>query len=327
MYASPVRASEQNLYCIPKAPIPFDTIHLDHFGPLPSLTNKKKHILAVIDAFTKHVKLFAVNSTSTKEVILSLERYFSFYSQPRRIITDRGTCFTSLEFAEFLVKNNIEHTKVATASAQANGQIERVNRILKASLGKLSNPINHADWSQKFLHVEYAMNNSTHATTKETPSTLLFGIEQRGQIVDELWEYLASNELPSEPVDLVSKRSAADEKSRKTQKYQEERRRKFCKPTKQFEVGDYVAMRNVDTVIGSNKKLIPRYRGPYVIHKDLGHDRYVLRDVEGCQFTQLPYDGVVEANKIHRWVPPCEVKSDDCQSSESDTESEDEEEF
>lgn len=47
MYAAPVRISEQNLYSIPKRPIPFDTIcvHLDHFGSLPSLTSKRKHIL------------------------------------------------------------------------------------------------------------------------------------------------------------------------------------------------------------------------------------------------------------------------------------------
>lgn len=156
MYAAPVRISEQNLYCIPKAPVPFDTIHLDHYGPLPALINKRKHVLGVVDAFTKYVKLFAVNATSTKEVIGSLEKYFAFYSRPRRIITDRGTCFTSLEFAEFMVRNNIQHIKVATASAQANGQIERTNRVLNATLGKLSEPLNHSDWTQKLLQVEYA---------------------------------------------------------------------------------------------------------------------------------------------------------------------------
>lgn len=120
MYAAPVRPSEQNLYCIPKEPVPFDTIHVDHFGPLPALLNKRKHVLVVVDAFTKYVKLFAVNSTSTKEVNASLEKYFAFYSRPRRMISDRGTCFTSLEFAEFLNRNDIQHVKVATASAQAN---------------------------------------------------------------------------------------------------------------------------------------------------------------------------------------------------------------
>lgn len=83
-----------------------------------------------MDAFTKHVKLYAAISTSTKEVVAYLGEYFKYYSRPRRIVSDRGTCFTSSEFSEFLVENNIEHVKIATASAQANGQIERVNRVL-----------------------------------------------------------------------------------------------------------------------------------------------------------------------------------------------------
>lgn len=327
MYAAPVRPSEQNLYCIPKAPVPFDTIHVDHFGPLPSLMNKRKHILVVVDGFTKFVKLFAVNSTSTKEVTASLEKYFDFYSRPRRIISDRGTCFTSLEFTDFLRRHNVEHVKVATASAQANGQAERVNRVLKAMLGKLSSPINHADWSQKLSQIEYAMNNSAHATTKETPSKLLFGVEQKGRMIDGLTEFLAAQQMPDGPVPLSNLREAADAEIKKRQNYQENYRRRTSKPTRKFDVNEYVVIRNVDTVIGTNKKLIPKYRGPYVIHKSLGHDRYVIRDIEGCQLTQLPYDGVVEANKIRRWISPCEVKSDDCESSGSDTDDESEDDF
>lgn len=73
MYAAPVRASERNLHSIKKEPVPFDTIHLDHFGPLPSVNSKRKYLLVAVDAFTKHCKLYAVNSTSTREVIACLD--------------------------------------------------------------------------------------------------------------------------------------------------------------------------------------------------------------------------------------------------------------
>lgn len=76
MYAAPARTAERNFYSIPKKPIPFDTLHLDHFGPLPSLISKRKYLLVVVDAFTKYVKLYPVNSTSTKEVIAAMNRYF-----------------------------------------------------------------------------------------------------------------------------------------------------------------------------------------------------------------------------------------------------------
>lgn len=190
MYAAAVRPSEQNLYSIPKTPVLFDTIHLDHFGPLPSLTSKRKHVLVVIDAFTKYVKLYPANSTSTREVTAALEKYFGYYSRPRRVITDRGTAFTSAEFGEFMNERNICHIKVATASAQANGQVERVNRVMKTMLGKLSAPLTHADWSLKLSQIEYAINNSTHSTTKTSPSRLMFGVDQRGETIDALAEYL-----------------------------------------------------------------------------------------------------------------------------------------
>jgi len=174
---TPAQVREHNLYSIPKKPLPFDTIHVDHFGPLPAIQSVRKHLFVVVDAFTKFVRLFPVKSTSTKEVIACLEKYFQSYSRPRRLISDRGTCFTSLEFSEFLLKQNVDHVKVAVAPAQANGQVERVNRVLKAMLSKVTNPINHDDWVKMLPKVEYAINNSTHGATRKTPCQVLFGTD------------------------------------------------------------------------------------------------------------------------------------------------------
>lgn len=73
------------------------------------------------------------------------------------------------------------------------------------------------------------------------------------------------------------------------------------RPAQTYRAGDFVVIRNVDTTIGSNKKLIQRYRGPYVVHKVLPNDRYVIRDIDGCQLTQMPYNGILEARNMRRW--------------------------
>lgn len=273
--------------------------------------------------------MYPTNSTSTKEVTAALEKYFVYYSRPRRIITDRGTCFTSAEFDEFLSERNVRHVKVATASPQANGQVERVNRVLKSMLGKLSEPLKHADWSKRLLQVEAAINNSIHSITKQSPSMLLFGVEQRSEFIDELTEYLDAEKVTNNRRDLEKMRAESLELIERSQKYSMNRVNQLNRPAKQYEVGDYVVIRNVDTVKGTNKKLIPRYRGPYVVHKLLGHDRYVIRDLENCQLTQLPYNGVVEADKIRKWLPPFEAyrdydrSADECDT-EYDTDAEDE---
>lgn len=301
-YAAPVRTAERRLYCIKKEPVPFDTIHMDHFGPLPTVTSKRKHILSIVDGFSKHNKLFSVLSTSTQEVLRCMEKYFDFFDRPRRVITDQATCFTSLEFAAKMKEWNIEHVKIAVGSPQANGQVERVNRTMKAMLGKITEPVDHADWAQKLAQVEYALNNTKHSTTGFSPCELLFGVNQRGRVPDELTEYL-DNQYHSEPArDLNAIRSVAAGAIAQKQAYSEQRAAESSVPVREYEVGDFVVITNVDVSVGKNKKLIPKYRGPYEVYKVIGHDRYAIRDVNNCQLTQRPYDNVVEAARMRPWA-------------------------
>lgn len=319
LYSAPARSNERNLYNIPKQPIPFHTLHIDHFGPLPSLVNKRKHVLLIVDAFTKYVKAYPVNSTSTREVCESLKKYFEYYGRPARIVSDRGTCFTSLEFGEFLLNNNIDHVKVAVASPQANGQVERMNRTLTGILAKLSEPMQHADWVKQLHVVEFAFNNTVSRSIQNTPSMLLFGVNQRGPIIDHLAEYLDGLEFNPIQRDLPVLRQNASDAIRATQEYNLKQFSETHRPAQVFRAGDFVVIRNVDTTVGSNKKLIPRYRGPYVVHKVLPRDRYVIRDIDGCQLTQMPYNGVLEARNMRRWAENMsgEVKAEEL--SKSDT--------
>lgn len=304
MHSGPARANERNLHNIPKASVPFDTVHIDHYGPLPSVSSKRKHILAIIDGFTKHVQLYPVVSTGTKEVCCALLKYFEYYSRPRRIISDRGTSFTSGEFGAFLSERNIEHVKVAVASPQANGQIERVNRVLTSMLGKLTEPVQHADWTKMLGRVEYAINNSVHQTTECSPSELLFGVRQRGEEIDWLGEHLddRTNERESDVRDLKGIRVKASAAIEKSQQRNLAYHRATHRPAKTFELGEFVVIKNVDTTVGKNKKFIPKFRGPYVVQKVLPNDRYVIRDIENYQVTQLPYDGVIESSHMRRWA-------------------------
>uniref|UniRef100_A0A1B0CYU2 Uncharacterized protein n=1 Tax=Phlebotomus papatasi TaxID=29031 RepID=A0A1B0CYU2_PHLPP len=44
--------------------------------------------------------------------------------------------------------------------------------------------------------------------------------------------------------------------------------------------------------------------GPYVVAKVLPHDRYVVRDVDNCQITQIPYNGIIESKNMRLWRSP-----------------------
>lgn len=201
--------------------------------------------------------------------------------------------------------NNIEHVKVAVQSPQSNGQIERMHRDLKAMLAKLAQSTTHADWRLKLTQAEYAINNisyTTYTTTKTSPSKLLFGIEQRGTIVDEFTEYLEQRSVTNAPIDLEKSRNDASQAILKSQKRNLEYFNEHHKPAKQFGVGDYVVIKNVDTSVGTNKKFIPKFRGPYEIKKKLEHDRYVIEDIEDFPITQMPYHGVLDSTRLRKWI-------------------------
>jgi len=44
-----------------------EILHIDHFGPLEETGEGFKHILVVIDAFTRFIWLFLMKSTGTKK--------------------------------------------------------------------------------------------------------------------------------------------------------------------------------------------------------------------------------------------------------------------
>lgn len=83
------------IHSIPKGDVPCSIVHIDYYGPVDKTQKVKQYILVVVDAFTKHVKLYATKSTTSLETIKYLIEYFSNFSKPRMIVSDRGTCFTS----------------------------------------------------------------------------------------------------------------------------------------------------------------------------------------------------------------------------------------
>lgn len=97
---------------IEKESIPIDTLHIDHLEPLPSTTKSYNYVLVVIDAFSKFTWLYGTKSTGTTEVLTQLSKHeeaSTIFCNPRRIISDRGTVFTSQEFEDYCKVEGIKH--------------------------------------------------------------------------------------------------------------------------------------------------------------------------------------------------------------------------
>lgn len=112
---------------IEKHKFPFKTLHIDLFGPLNKTEDNYKYILVIIDAFTKFVWSYPVKPTRTDKITNNLKYLFDIFENPYKIISDKGTTYTSGNFSEFLKEREIKHVKTAIASLWANGQVERFN--------------------------------------------------------------------------------------------------------------------------------------------------------------------------------------------------------
>lgn len=134
-YKAPGGPKEGLLHVIPKIEIPFHTLHADHLGPFIRSSRDNTYLLIIIDAFTKYVNIRAVRDIKTGTAIKVFKEHFGYFGTPNRLITDRGTCFTSAKFKSFILTLEIQHILNAVATPRANGQVERFNRTVLDALG------------------------------------------------------------------------------------------------------------------------------------------------------------------------------------------------
>lgn len=98
-YSMVIEGSRDSMQIVEKDKVPYKTLHLDHFGLLEETVDRFAYILVIVDAFTKFTWLYPTRSTGSEEVINVLESLFSIFGRPEKVISDRGTAFTSHLFA------------------------------------------------------------------------------------------------------------------------------------------------------------------------------------------------------------------------------------
>ncbi|GBM92190.1 Transposon Tf2-8 polyprotein [Araneus ventricosus] len=158
--------------------LPLDTYHVDHLGPLECTNKNYKHILCVIDSFTKFVWLYPTKSTSSQEVISKLELQKSVFGNPRRIISDKGSAFNFKEFDDYCSSESIQPLSVTTGLPRANGQVERLNSTVIAVISKLSKD-DPTKWFKFVPKLQRILNSTYQRSINLTPFELLFGVKMR----------------------------------------------------------------------------------------------------------------------------------------------------
>ncbi|KAK9694599.1 Integrase core domain [Popillia japonica] len=293
------------LHSTDKIGVPYHTIHMDHLGPFIKSRKGNSYLLVSIDGFTKHTMLRPVRNTQSEPTAKFLKDICQLFGPPTRVITDRGTAFTGKPFETCCKERNIVHVRNATQTPRANGQCERVNRVLTPAIASLSKDPEGRDWDEVIPQIQWTLNNMSHRTTKETPFFFLFGYNPRdfqgSPLHDEMLQWMSTDR------DLTQERKLAHDRIKEDQAEQQRRYNQKRSRGETFTEGDLVLVKREIQYTGDSRKLLPRYKGPYIITKTLPHDRYIVEDLPETQRTQKFYKGVVAIDDLKRF----EVRSVD----------------
>jgi len=219
--------------------------------------------------------LYATRSTGTAEVLDRLKKQAAIFGNPRRIISDRGTAFTSKEFETYCEEENIEHILITIGVPRGNGQVESVNQTLTSVLMKLTTP-NSPEWLKYLMKVQQYLNSLPHGSIGSTPFNVLFGTNMRLKDKEKIQELIESEWIAA----FQKNRNKFREDAKKNiRKIQCENTKNFNKRRKEahFSEDDLIAIKQTQTSPGS--KFALKFLGSYRISKVLRNDRYLVTKV------------------------------------------------
>ena len=144
-------------------------VSVDHVGPFPD----GKHVLVIIDDYSRFPIVEVVKSTSTQETIEQLDKYFSIFGIPSVLKTDNGPAFKSHEFAQFAQYLGFKHRKITPLWPRANGEVENFNKTLGKAIKVAA--AENKNWKQEMHKFLRNYRATPHCTTKIAPAKALFG--------------------------------------------------------------------------------------------------------------------------------------------------------
>lgn len=221
------------------------------------------------------------------------------FGAPSRIISDRGTAFTSSQFKIFAETYNIKHILNAVATPRSNGQVERYNKTILAALAPTMAGKHSDAWDTCIKPIQSALNTCHNKAIGTTPTEALLGYKSNS--VTEAWLLnVIQNEL--QRVDLHDLRSQITAHITADQAQQKKRYDEKSREAPTYAVGDLVmVLITSEPATGSSRKLFPKFKGPFRVTKRLLNDRYAVVDLrEGAPKRSTPT--VVAADHIKKWL-------------------------
>ena len=191
----------------PKAPLcpivataPLDLLHVDFTSIETTLelnqSPRVANVLVFQDHFTKHVLAYVTPNQTAKTIAKFLYGgYISIFGAPARLLSDRGTSFTSSIIEELCKILGIQWLQTMPYHPQTNGLVERLHQMIMCMIQKLGED-KKVDWPSHLAEIVHAYNATQSTVTRYSPHYLMFGWWPR-LLVDFVFPTIGSNKAPT----------------------------------------------------------------------------------------------------------------------------------
>lgn len=162
------------------AEAPWKMIVTDFIGPFPLSKKGNRHLLVVIDLFSKFVLMQPMRIASAAATVQFLkECVFLKYGVPAVLISDNGPQYRSSTFAEFLDTFHVMHWATPNCHPQANATEAANKTIGNAIRAYIKDKKSHREWDTYLTELTCALNTAKHTATGHAPYTVLYGHDMR----------------------------------------------------------------------------------------------------------------------------------------------------
>lgn len=170
---SPIRSNPSN-----EARHPNEEVGMVLMGPFPETRRGNKHILVIIDLFTKWGEARTIRNAKSSTIAREfMSGWIATFGVPIRLRTGGGSHFKGSALNRLCEELNIERSFALHFDQQDKDQVKRASAIVRASLRKTVEK--YVSWDLAIPACLLAYRTSVNPSTGRTPAKMMMGRELR----------------------------------------------------------------------------------------------------------------------------------------------------
>ena len=234
----------------------WSSLAIDVCGPFPS----SEYVVTLIDYYSRWPEAKIMKSVTSRTILAWLDEVFATHGYPKQIKADNASYFKSSEFYSTLKSWGVAVKYVTEYWPQANGLVERFNKVLLKHVQ--TSLVEGKDWKTSLPTLLRNYRATPHGTTGETPSQLLMQRELKTKLPSQITRVPQFNDLDIRRIDEQSKK--------KGKEYADARRNA---KTKNIQPGEYVLVQQkhrnkFSTNFHKDPVKVTKVNGTQIVFKD-----------------------------------------------------------